>query len=79
MSELERYVRQALKDFDEGMEMLRGCGDNGCYIRNRTPRRGGMGTNGGCKCWTDKMTAQRYMATTVRMLRDIEAALDAKR
>ena len=79
MSELERGVREALSEFDDCMESLRGCGDNGCYIRHRTSRRGGMGTNGGCRCWKDHTTAQRFMVTTVRLLRDIEAALEAKR
>lgn len=30
--------------------MLRaGCGDNSCYFGPKVPR-GGMGTNGGCRC-----------------------------
>lgn len=73
--ELERYVRQAINDFDAGMEMLKGCGDNSCYIRPRTSRKGGMGTNGGCRCGRDAMTSQRFIGMTMRLVRDIESAL----
>lgn len=77
MSKLERSVREALREFDACMEALVGCTDHSCMIRRHTPNRGGMGTNGGCKCGHDKHVASRYMAATTRLIKDIEAALDA--
>lgn len=56
-------VLAALEDFDAAMDRIGSCGDGGCLVE----RPVGMHTNGGCRCWTNKMTAQRVMAAAQRL------------
>jgi hypothetical protein len=50
-------VDDSIAEYDRMRDGVGGCSDGGCVIK--TPV--GMHTNGGCKCWTDKMKAQRMM------------------
>jgi hypothetical protein len=53
--ERERILA-AITQRDSELEALGGCGDGGCLVHR--PR--GQHTNGGCRCYSDKMTMQRY-------------------
>lgn len=56
-------VSEALADFERAANVVGSCGDGGCLVK----RPVGMHTNGGCRCWTDKMKAQRMMAAGQRL------------
>lgn len=59
-------LEQALVVFDASMEAIGGCGDGYCMVTGKTK---GQHTNGGCRCASNKMTAQRVMGAA-RRLRD---------
>lgn len=40
------YIAELLKERDDALEKIGGCGDGGCVIH----RRPGQHTNGGCRC-----------------------------
>lgn len=54
---LGAWVVPALGEYQRLRDGVGGCTDGGCVIRRPT----GMHTNGGCKCWQDKLKAQRMM------------------
>ena len=68
VSAWEQAAKIALKEFDDAMTMIGGCGNHGCMIKAPT----GMGTNAGCRCWMDKMVAQRAIIA----MRRLRKALD---
>ena len=54
---LGAWVVPALDEYQRLRDGVGGCTDGGCVIKRPT----GMHTNGGCKCWQDKIKAQRMM------------------
>ena len=60
-------MASAIERFEQKMQLLGGCTDHGCIIKRPPP--GAMGTNGGCKCYMDKIKMQHF-AYAVRELRD---------
>ena len=50
-------VDEALSKYAAMRDHVGGCTDGSCVIKRPT----GMHTNGGCKCWQDKIKAQRMM------------------
>lgn len=64
----------AISDYRIGMAFIGTCGDGDCLI----VKPEGQHTNGGCRCYSDKMKAQRAMARGSSLARAIEAALGAK-
>ena len=70
----ERAILDAgLEQFDALMEKIGGCTDGGCII----VRPKGMHTNGGCRCYGDKMKMQRYVHATTQLRFAIRNALAA--
>lgn len=65
-------IASAMKLYDEGMALIGGCGDGNCLVMKPE----GMHTNGGCRCWSDRMTAQRVMARGNWLASQIRAALN---
>jgi hypothetical protein len=53
----------AVAEFDARMDDIGSCGDGNCLVK----KQGGMHTNGGCRCWHDKMISQRFMLATRRL------------
>ena len=49
-------IRCLMAERDDLLAAIGGCGDGGCVI----VRPVGQHTNGGCRCWMDKMTMQRF-------------------
>lgn len=64
-------VRDALDAFDKRMSDIGACGDSYCLV---TGKAKGMHTNGGCRCWSNKYTAQRAMGAA-RNFRDAVAVV----
>ncbi len=64
-------IEAALNDYNVSLSDIGGCGNHGCYI---DPPKG-MGTNAGCRCWTDKYTAQRAMLAGKRLAKVIQEVL----
>jgi hypothetical protein len=58
MSEKERRILEVLSLYEQGMVLIGGCGDGNCVIA----QPGGMHTNGGCRCHTDRTKALRAMS-----------------
>lgn len=54
---LGAWVGPELDEYQRLRDGIGGCTDGGCVIK----RPKGMHTNGGCKCWQDKIKAQRMM------------------
>ena len=54
---LGAWVGPELDEYQRLRDGVGGCTDGGCVIKRPT----GMHTNGGCKCWQDKIKAQRMM------------------
>ena len=69
MTDRERLLA-ALEQFDVLMEKIGGCTDGGCVIFK--PK--GMHTNGGCRCYRDPLTMQRYVHATNQLRAAIRAA-----
>lgn len=65
----ESSVLDALAAYDKRMQEIGACGDGYCLV---TGRARGMHTNGGCRCWSNKYTAQRVMGAA-RAFRDAVA------
>ena len=57
-SEKPGTIREVLLKYEERMALIGGCYDGHCLV---SPPKG-QHTNGGCRCWQDRMTAQRAMA-----------------
>lgn len=60
---MESKVQQALADYIALRDHFGGCSDGGCLVK----RPGGMHTNGGCKCPTDRRKAQGMMMAGQRL------------
>lgn len=71
MSEMLEKVAAALAEYQRAADFVGGCGDGGCVVK----RPVGMHTNGGCRCSTDRMKAQRMMAAGSRLSRSIDSIL----
>jgi hypothetical protein len=56
-------LEKLLADYERAADAVGSCGDGGCLVK----RPVGMHTNGGCRCWTNKMKAQRMMAAGQRL------------
>ena len=54
---LGAWVGTELDAYQRLRDGIGGCTDGGCVVKRPT----GMHTNGGCKCWQDKIKAQRMM------------------
>lgn len=67
-------VSEALANYDTMAAHVGGCTDGGCVIVRPT----GMHTNGGCKCWQDKMKAQRMMRAAYQLSEAIRNELNPK-
>jgi hypothetical protein len=67
-------IQKALNDYRDGMLVIGGCGDGNCLI----VKPEGQHTNGGCRCYSDRMKAQRAMARGKSLAAAIEAALERK-
>lgn len=65
----DQSVKDALAAYDKRMQEIGACGDGYCLV---TGKAKGMHTNGGCRCWSNKYTAQRVMGAA-RALRDAVA------
>lgn len=63
-------LKNALKLFDDHMELIGGCTDGGCVI----VRPKGMHTNGGCKCPRDRVKMQRAMFAALNLRNAVAAA-----
>lgn len=59
---------EAFDEFSDFMRELR-CGDNSCVFG----RRGGMGTNGGCRTLKDNRDTRMTLRMIARKWREIEA------
>lgn len=64
-------IAKALTEYRTGMAFIGTCGDGNCLI----VKPEGQHTNGGCRCYSDKMKAQRAMARGKSLAAAIEAAL----
>jgi hypothetical protein len=62
----ENKLAERLRFYDKIMRDIGACGDGYCLV---TGKATGQHTNGGCRCWMNKMTAQRVMRAA-RLLRD---------
>ena len=60
---------------EEKLEAIGGCGDGNCIVH----RRGGMHTNGGCRCLTNHIKAQRVVHAYKAEVKLLLEALDAQR
>ena len=49
-------IRCLMAERDDLLSKIGGCGDGGCIIVKPL----GQHTNGGCRCWMNKMTMQRF-------------------
>lgn len=67
-------IAAALAERDAYLEPL-GCSDGDCKVYNQ---RRGQHTNGGCRCMTDRMTAQRYAYANNLFADRVRAALTPK-
>ena len=75
-NEIGAQVQAALAVFDEQLERMGGCTDHSCRIRSRTSRAGGMGTNGGCRCFENRNHALLYMNAAWRLARQLDIILE---
>jgi len=64
-------MRDALADYMRLRDHVGGCTDGGCLVKRPT----GMHTNGGCKCCTDRHTAQRMMIAGQRLATALDQLL----
>lgn len=64
-------LSEALAKYDEGMSLIGGCGDGNRLVF----RPGGQHTNGGCRCYSDRMTAQRSMSRGRWLAEEIRKAV----
>lgn len=71
ITELREKMRAALAKYDEGMTAIGGCGDGNCLVER--PR--GQHTNGGCRCYFDRMTSQRAMSRGKWLAEEIRKAV----
>lgn len=67
-------MKEALDHFDAVMDAIGGCGDGNCLVKVR----GGQHTNGGCRCWTNKHTAQRVMMAARRLRKAVYEELSSR-
>lgn len=58
-----------LDERDSYLAQIGGCGDGNCIVVK--PK--GMHTNGGCRCWRDGMTMQRYAYANNRLAAALRA------
>lgn len=58
-----RKIEKAIAAYDAVMDDIGSCGDGGCIVK----RPVGQHTNGGCRCWSDRMKAQRVMLAARRL------------
>jgi len=72
MTDMVTRVAEIMQKYDEGMALIGGCGDGGCLVA----KPAGMRTNGGCRCWQDRMKAQRSMARGKWLADQIHTALN---
>lgn len=68
-----RALAEAITAYDRAADSIGTCGDGGCLVK--TPV--GMHTNGGCRCWTDRMKAQRMMLAGKYLRAAIRKAMEA--
>jgi hypothetical protein len=59
----EGKIKAAIAAYDAVMDDIGSCGDGGCIIK----RPIGQHTNGGCRCYSDRMKAQRVMLAARRL------------
>jgi hypothetical protein len=57
MNIIPHFLLAAIEEYDRAVASVGGCSDGGCVIK----RPKGMHTNGGCRCYHDKIKAQRMM------------------
>lgn len=62
-------LTDARLEYDAAMREIGGCSDGYCLV---TGPAKGMHTNGGCRCWMDKLTAQRAMRAAARLRNALE-------
>lgn len=67
----EARLREAVERYESTANHVGGCGDGNCVV----VRPIGQHTNGGCRCYTDKMKAQRMMRAGQMLFTAIRAAL----
>lgn len=65
-------VEVAIAQYERMRDGVGGCTDGGCVIK----RPIGLRTNGGCKCWNDKMKAQRMMRAGQELFNAINSAIN---
>ena len=73
-----KIIKAALTELDGSLQAMGGCGDGDCKVY----KRGGMHTNGGCRCLKNAMVAERVnyyrrrfsdkMAELVKITEDAE-------
>lgn len=68
-------LREAVERYEATANHVGGCGDGNCVVA----RPIGQHTNGGCRCYTDKMKAQRMMRAGQMLCTAIRAALKEAR
>ena len=56
MTVTPEMLEAALSRLDEVLAAIGGCTDGYCVV----VRPKGMHTNGGCRCWSDRMKMQRF-------------------
>ena len=64
-------LRDALEKHKNRMKEIGGCSNHYCTVYDP----GGMRTNGACRCWENKMTAQRAMLASSSFLKEVEKFL----
>ncbi len=67
-------IQKAIQRYDAAMAQIGGCGDGGCLVETRK----GQHTNGGCRCWSDRMKAQRVMAHGKMLANAVRTALESQ-
>lgn len=66
-----RGLSEALNDLEARLADIGGCSDGYCVVE----RPKGMHTNGGCRCGTNRMTAERALRAYLAFAQEVRAHL----